>query len=331
MNTTSSHLPICVHCGTPRPADETLCPTCGKPWIDTTIQDVPVRQSGPTPRATPAGASNVEPDFAQDDTGEFSFDDWTLPPEPRRRVAVWLIPLLFVIAAGGVWAVTSLGTDATPEPTIAAAPSSLPPATIGTVAPPTTTPPQATTTVEQTTTTVAPTTTVPSFAQPSRWDVQSTPVDAAELTLRAEGIGPIDVGTPIEEAAGILTASLGEADAAGIDGLCQPQESYWLQWGRFKAIFNGDGAGAELVSYRYEISDTAVDDVELTTLSGVALGDSITDLQDTYKVYTVSFEIIGSTDYFRLSDGGQLLLWGPVTSTDPTGTITGIYSPSPCP
>ncbi|MFV2001111.1 MAG: hypothetical protein ACC654_12180, partial [Acidimicrobiia bacterium] len=38
MSKTSSHLPVCVHCGTARPADETLCPTCGKPWIDTTIE-----------------------------------------------------------------------------------------------------------------------------------------------------------------------------------------------------------------------------------------------------------------------------------------------------
>jgi hypothetical protein len=47
--------------------------------------------------------------------------------------------------------------------------------------------------------------------------------------------------------------------------------------------------------------------------------------------YTVSFEVIEGKDFFRLSDGGDLLLWGPVTSTDPQGTIEGIYSPDPCP
>ena len=33
-----------------------------------------------------------------DDTGEFDFDDWTLPPEQPRSKAMWIIPILLLIA-----------------------------------------------------------------------------------------------------------------------------------------------------------------------------------------------------------------------------------------
>lgn len=299
-----------------------------------TIVEVAAPPPVPLPHPTPDSEAAAEPAptppvvppaHADDDTGEFSFDDWTMPPERRRRVAIWLIPLLIIITGVGIWAVIFLDSGSSPTTTVAATPNSLPPATVNVIASSTTT------TLPPPTTTAAPTTTVAAFAQPSQWALQSAPVDPTELTLKAAGIGPIDIGTPIEEAAGVLTASLGEADAAGIDGVCQPLESYWLQWGRLKVIFDGDRAGARFVSYRYETSDSVNAGVEFTTLSGVALGDSVADLQDIYKAYTVSFEVIESKDYFRLSDGGQLLLWGPVTSTDSNGVIEGIYSPSPCP
>ena len=48
-------------------------------------------------------------------------------------------------------------------------------------------------------------------------------------------------------------------------------------------------------------------DLELTTLSGIALGDTVDDLISTYTQYTISFEVINSKDHFRLSDGGELL------------------------
>jgi hypothetical protein len=69
----------------------------------------------------------------------------------------------------------------------------------------------------------------------------------------------------------------------------------------------------------------------LETLSGIRLGDTVEVLQSTYGSYTVSFEVIDGKDHFRLLDGGELLLWGPVTSTEAQGTVEGIYSPDPCP
>ena len=34
---TSTHLPLCVYCGTARSADESRCPHCGRPWIDVRV------------------------------------------------------------------------------------------------------------------------------------------------------------------------------------------------------------------------------------------------------------------------------------------------------
>jgi hypothetical protein len=85
------------------------------------------------------------------------------------------------------------------------------------------------------------------------------------------------------------------------------------------------------VSYRYEDANAGTSQVILRTLSGLELGQTVSQLQQTYTSYTITFEVIDDQDHFRLVDGGELLLWGPVSSTDADGTILGIYSPSPCP
>ncbi len=332
MDTTSSQLPICIHCGTPRPADETLCPTCGKPWIDTKIEtpedageQVPVVPVDPGDTAElPPAPVPVPPPSPLDDTGEFFFEDWTDPPEEKRRsAAVWLIPaLLLAVAAAAVWVVVFLDSGATSSTTTVAA---LPETTTSTPASTTTTQAGKTTTTPPTTTT-----TTVSFAQPSDWEPQGPAIATTDLTLKAAGIGPIAIGSPARDVAGALTASLGEADKAGLTELCPNQESYWLQWGALTAYFDGDTDDSVFLEYRYEDADAVEPHAILATLSGVALGDTVADLQSTYNSYTVSFEVIDSRDYFRLSDAGELLLWGPITGTEPSGTIEGIYSPSSC-
>ena len=409
MNTTSSQLPICVHCGTPRPADETLCPTCGKPWIDTTIPTTPSPDAAPPPVAAkseeapdseseddgpPAGAAAAaaaaaagaaaavaatddddsgeahtgsgdadatdgdesettddagpvdgdeadqadkasdEPDgipvvvpppptpTGLEDTGEFSFDAWTQPTEAEsesdRRGRAWLVPagigvailaaLAFLVFGGGNTSTTTVAADTT------------------TTASTSTTTTQATTT----TTTQATTTTVIAFPPPSDWPPKGDPIDTADLTLKQSAIGPIDIGMPIADVAGALTASLGEATASGIDGLCPPDESYWLRFGQLTAIFDGFESSSVFVSYRYDEPEGTDSELGLRTPSGIGIGDTVEDLINTYTQFTISFEIIDSKDYFRLSDGGELLLWGPVSSVDPAGLIEGIYSPTQC-
>jgi len=150
--------------------------------------------------------------------------------------------------------------------------------------------------------------------------------------LKASGIGPIDIGLPITEAAGALVASLGTAQGAGIDSdTCPDSGWYWLEWGDLLVLFDGYTPNAEFVGYAYETDGTGEPDPMLETLSGLRLGDTVETLQKTYASYTVSFEVIEGRDYFRLSDGGELLLWGPVTSSEAQGTIEGIYSPDACP
>jgi len=421
MNTTSSHLPICIHCGTPRPADETLCPTCGKPWIDTTIESSPAPDAIP-PVATPTADTRTEhgqesdgsaagsvvaagavagvaasghPDdegdaseaaddgdegddqadqvtadgtsavaagaavsgataaentdsgnqvnesdgtsdtkaieskspavvppppvpLGPDDTGEFAFDAWTQPVEeenePRRTA--WLVPAGIAVAILAAVGFLVFGGNKTPSTTTVAAVD--------------TTITAETTTTAATTTTESPTTTAIVFPLPSDWPSKGDPIDTDDLTLKQSAIGPIEIGMPIDDVAGVLTASLGEGTASGIDGLCPPNESYWLQFGQLTAIFDGFDSSSVFVSYRYDEPQGTDPELGLKTLSGIAIGDTVEDLINTYTQFTISFEIIDSKDHFRLSDGGDLLLWGPVSSADPAGLIEGIYSPTVC-
>lgn len=245
MSDTTSNLPICIHCGTPRPADESLCPTCGKPWIDVRI--TPPTEPAVPPVAPAAGAvagaaavaatspPPVPPpgpeDLAPHDTGEFGLDDWTLPPDPPKSKAIWLVPIILVLAVGGFWAYVAFSGGSTGDTTTTTADTT------------TTTAAQDTTTTSEsqdtTTTTQGTTTTIAAFPPASSWPAAGDPVDQVDLTLMAAGIGPIDFGTTLADSSGILVASLGEAEAAGDDDVCFPEEAYWLQWGSLRAIFDG--------------------------------------------------------------------------------------------
>jgi hypothetical protein len=253
------------------------------------------------------------------DTGEFAFDGWTQPIEdehgPRRTA--WLVPAGIAVAILAAVAFLVFGGGTAPSTTTVAELT-------------TTVAPASTTSTSVTTTTRATTTTAIAFPLPGDWPPTGEPIDIADLTLKQSAIGPIDIGTPIDDVAGVLTASLGEATASGIDGLCPPDESYWLQFGQFTAIFDGYESSSVFVSYRYDEPQGTDPELGLKTLSGIAIGDTVEDLINTYTQFTISFEIIDSKDHFRLSDGGDLLLWGPVSSVDPTGLIEGIYSPTPC-
>ena len=55
---TSTHLPLCVYCGTARSADETRCPQCGRPWIDVRVGSIGNRQGQARIPAT-VGASSA--------------------------------------------------------------------------------------------------------------------------------------------------------------------------------------------------------------------------------------------------------------------------------
>jgi hypothetical protein len=280
--------------------------------------------------ATTRGAAEDTHPQAQggDDTGEFDFDDWTLPPEPTSSKAKWLIPFVLLVAVVALWILVFVnrGGTGSSDPIAAAD-------TTTTVAPTTVAPTtqQSTTTLPPTSTTSTTTTTV-AYPLANEWETVGDPIPASELVLKASGIGPITLGSPIGETAGALVAALGEADIAGLDSeLCSSNEWYWIEWGDFRAIFDGYADGATFIAYRFETAGQGTPEPELETLSGIRLGDTVEALQSTYGSYTVSFEVIDGKDHFRLLDGGELLLWGPVTSTEAQGTVEGIYSPDPCP
>ncbi|MEZ5175374.1 MAG: hypothetical protein R2823_10905 [Acidimicrobiia bacterium] len=256
------------------------------------------------------------------DTGEFGMDEWTLPPEPTRSKAVWLLPIALLAAVAAFWGFVWFGGDSPTPTTVAAAPE-----TTTTSSPSSTT----TTTGATTTTSSSTTTTTVPYPAASDWEGNGNSIALTELPLKAAGIGELAFGTPIDEVAGTLVASIGTPDAAGDSDLCQPEEAYWLQWGPLRAVFDGWESDASFVSYRYEDRDEGTTDVVLRTLSGLEVGHTVEQLKSTYGSFTVTFEVIDAQNYFRLVDGGELLLWGPVTSTDDDGTVVGIYSPTPCP
>lgn len=298
---------------------------------DAAAADTPV-ESDTAPAAAVAVSSEAATDSTPevpapvplDDTGEFDFDDWTLPPDPKRSKAFWLVPVILLIGMVALWLVVFVDSDdGVTVPNIAAAETSSTLATTTT---------RATTTTAQATTTSTSTTTIVLYPPAESWKSVGDPVPLSALTLKSAGIGPIDFDTPIPEAAGSLVASLGKAQDAGVDSdSCLGTEWYWLEWGDLRGIFDGYTQDAKFVAFQYQNVGPDEADPILETLSGIRLGDTVEELQKTYVSYTVSFEVIEGESYFRLTDGGDLLLWGPVTSTDPQGTIQGIYSQDPCP
>lgn len=268
---------------------------------------------------TPVGVPPPPAPLGPDDTGEFAFDAWTQPVEDDNgpRGTAWLVPAGILVAILAAVAFLIFGGGNAPSTTTVAAVN-------------TTIAPVATTSTTATTTTQAPTTTAVVFPLPDDWPPVGEPIDIVDLTLKQSAIGPIDIGMAIGDVAGALTSSLGEASGSGIDGLCPPDESYWLQFGQLTAIFDGFESASVFVSYRYDEPQGTDPELGLETLSGIAIGDTVEDLINTYTQFTISFEIIDSKDHFRLSDGGDLLLWGPLSSSDPAGLIEGIYSPTAC-
>jgi hypothetical protein len=273
---------------------------------------------------TAEAPSSPPPPPSLDDTGDFDFDDWTLPPEPKRSKALWLLPLVILLGVLALWFVVFVDGDGDDAAAIGiAAISSSTLATTTTMS---------VTTTEATTSTSSTTTTAVPYPPSDSWKAVGDAIPASELALKAAGIGPIDFGIPITDSAGALVAALGTADDAGVDSdSCQDTEWYWIDWGDLRGIFDGYEADAQFVAYMYESDGNNEADPMLETLSGIQLGDTVEKLQKTYVSYTVLFEVIDGKDHFRLSDGGDLLLWGPVTGTDPHETIEGIYSPDPCP
>ncbi len=199
--------------------------------------------------------------------------------------------------------------------------------TTATTAPATTTTPAPTTTVA-TTTTLPPLTIIP----------VGRPIPLSELRLGAFGIEPFTFGDDFNTVLGRLGASLDEASevgrpgiSAGQFGTCEGDVIQTARWGRLLVIGVENDAGVmSFAGYRVDSTYDSLRYPTVRTISRVGVGDSIRDLESAYsRVSYLNDESVGLVFQVRSGDG-SLLIWGPVTSSDPTGEIIGIYSPDSC-
>lgn len=331
---TSAQLPLCVYCGTARPADHSQCPDCGRPWIDVRVgamakSRVHVAVGAATTTETPnvssipiTRAEGGEPDNDQL-TVVLADDEEGRAPRFRRA-----IPIVLGLSALGVIAMFASGLlDENPaEP---APPTAQATATTQATAPPTSAPAPTTTAPPPTTT--SPTTTIPAL---SLIGASGDPVVTSRLTLKAGGIGPIETGTPAQEALGRLVASLGAPEEVGVagteHGLCEGDDGRYVRWAQLTVIVLGTVADGTFVGYRYQEPPVPTSLINLATPSGIRLGDDVATLNETYASFTITYETVAGATTFRLFEDAELLLWGPVSSTDDNGRIEGIYSPAAC-
>ncbi len=334
---TSAQLPLCVYCGTERPADRSQCPQCGRPWIDVRVGNLAestaqilvgaaATTETPNVSAVPAArALGTDPDVAVDLREQEAASADESHPAPLR----WPIPVVLAVSAVAVLAMFGFGLlDDNGQRDAAPAPTTVP----NTTAAPITTAPAPTTTGPPPPTSTIPTTTLPA---PRELAVADEPVPVSRLTLHADGIGPIEIGTPAPEAIGVLAASLGTPEeiavAGAAHGLCAGEDGRLVRWAGLTAIVSGTLEGGTFVGYRYQEPTVPTSHLNLATPSGIRLGDAITTLNEVYATYAISYEAIGERATFSLSDGEDLLLWGPVSSIEATGRVEGIFSPPSCP
>jgi hypothetical protein len=283
----------------------------------------------PNVSAIPIAAPITEEDGADLDMTVDLTDDHAAPPPVTFRSA---IPIVLGLSVAAVVAMFGFGLlDGDPpdsQADVVATPSTTLPPTTADRTPVTATPTPTTTTPPPTT---APTTTIPA---PANLGVSGDPVPISRLTLKADGIGPIEVGTPATEAIGRLVASLGTPEVIGIAGeeygLCAGEDGRVIRWAELNAIVSGTIVGGSFVGYRYEEQAVPTGTIDLATPSGIRLGDDIATLNEIYARYSISYETAGGESTFRLSQDEELLLWGPVSSTEDNGRIEGIYSPPSC-
>lgn len=354
--------PICVYCGTSRPANIPNCVRCGQPWIDhRVVADAPVasrpasppiertvvgapppqptatavpapQPAAPVPAAAPqpaapAAAASTATPTASDrtqvmDRGDVAAFDGQGDPDEGSDSKVRPLMLGFgiglIMIAVFVFFLNSNSSD-TPTTTVVASPTTTVDATPAT----TLTQPPATTTAPATTTT---TSTIPPPPLP---EAIGEPIPVADLQLAAFFMGPLGIGDAADDVLGRLIATFGEPDSHqvidGTLGLCPGQTGVSTTWGPL-AVITADDA---FVAYRLE--DFAADHPAsaLETLSGLQVGDTVADLELIYSGLIV--DLLEAEGRFELStDGGDLLLWGPVTSVEPEGVVSGIYSPNAC-
>ncbi|MGB5433887.1 MAG: hypothetical protein WBO21_12825 [Acidimicrobiia bacterium] len=119
--TTSTHLPLCVYCGTARSADETRCPQCGRPWIDVRVGSIGTAQNHARIPAmvgtASAAASTTVADAAIDHRPKdnTTTDETALADETAAAETTDDTPLAATAAATATAAAKTVPDDASPR------------------------------------------------------------------------------------------------------------------------------------------------------------------------------------------------------------------------
>lgn len=183
-----------------------------------------------------------------------------------------------------------------------------------------------------------PTTTGPITIEPS-----GDPISLAELTMSSNDIGPLDFGDDGDEVLGRLAATFGDPDqdegffiGNGSFGECPGDSIRVVNWGPLLVVIEGEPGNSQFVSYRLDLAlgNLTSDARELATLSGLQVGNTVEQLKSIYSGFVIEFPVdaaVGGVVFeLRSQRGGDLLLWGPVDSEEPTSAVTGIFSPNSC-
>jgi hypothetical protein len=315
---------LCVYCGTARPISKPICPQCGRTWIDTKVgEEIPPL----TPEIVAASSQEREALLEQQRAGV---------EEADRESRPWGLLVGAVIAAAAVAAIffgiisgDGDGEDVAASTTQTTAAPGTTAATTTTTVATTTTPTTAGTTTSSTTTSTTTTTTIPSI------EPEGAAIPIEDLTLGAFALGPFSFNADAAYL-GRLVATLGQPDGrteAGTDyGLCPDDDGVAYTWGALTAIFRIEGEREVLAGYRLDETGTDHPTQSITSRSGLQLGHTLEIVSGIYLQSGLAVEAIDGTPHFLLlrSTDDSTLLWGPVTSTEQSGTVEGIYSPQAC-
>ncbi len=264
----------------------------------------------------------------------------------RPWLAVLVLWVLVMTAIGIIWSLAGPSPSDTAAPSVTAAVTPealalLPTVPVTTTIPPATTAPPVTTTIPPATTapptTTLTVTTVPAFIEPV-----GAGISLNLLPLHFLGMGPLRLGDDADEVLGSLAASLGQPNgdtgpvvSQGEHGTCPGDEIREVQWGPLVVVSLTDSdAAATFHGYRVDgrLPDATGLALELETLSGLQIGDTVATLEDIYAgSYTISLTE-GTPDgpTFEIRGGSTVLLRGPLTSLGENGTVQGIFSAAEC-
>lgn len=168
------------------------------------------------------------------------------------------------------------------------------------------------------------------------------PIPFNELALSSNDIGPLDFGADGDEVLGRLVSTFGQPTddtgfivGSGAFGECPGWSVRAVSWGPLRVVLRGEPGDSSFVSYRLDVRYGGVgsDPVDIPTLSGLRVMDTVADLTSTYSSFYIEYVVdqsVGLTFQLKLSQNEAVLLWGPVDSQAPDALVTGIYSPDAC-